>query len=202
LLGKKVKSTVYELQGGQCEVKDIRDYFFNLLKQNTAFLETLFTDYYYINPQYEKEVLELRQYAEKLSRYDEAKCVKCMLGMAKEKVKLMCKVTPQNGHIIKQYGYEGKMLHHAMRLKEFLTKYTKRLPFKECLQATDVELLKLVKRNEMYNLETALEVGKRTIEICELIVKQFEPKPVKVEVEKEMEEILLTFLEKYVDLEL
>ena len=67
------------------DLKDIRLMFDCFKKQNINFIEILFTDYHIIQSNYYKEVIELRDNAENIARYNPYRAVKCIKGMAKEK---------------------------------------------------------------------------------------------------------------------
>lgn len=103
------------------EVKDIRLYREQLMKQNINFVEVLFTEYCYINPKYEalfnKYFLENR---ELIASYDLNKTVKSISGQAE--------------HTLLQDPTDNKKLYNGFRLKYFLENYLNERPYLECIQ--------------------------------------------------------------------
>ena len=155
-LGKKMVSTTHVMENNEhCDVKDLRLYIDCFKKQNINFVEILFTDYLVLNPKYEKYLKPLLDNREEVARYDVARALNCMVGMAYEKQKAMCHPYEGLKEKIEKYGYDGKQLSHCMRSAEVMQKYMAGAPYKECLTTNYGKLLTKVKRNQMYSLEEA-----------------------------------------------
>lgn len=114
-------SKVEEFGDEKIEVKDIRLYREQLMKQNINFVEVLFTDYFYVNPKYEalfnKYFIETR---ELIASYDLNKTVKSISGQAE--------------HTLLQDPTDNKKLYNGFRLKYFLEHYLNENPYLECIQ--------------------------------------------------------------------
>lgn len=163
VLNKTPISTTHVLENNEhCDLKDARVMFQNFWKQNINFLEILFTDYVFVNPSFLAEYYDLIQMAEDIAHYDEKKALNCMCGMAQEKLHALEHPYPAVVEKIEKWGYDGKQLHHILRMEDFMDAYLKGNPFKECLVSFDVfgrDQLMKAKRNE-YSLEEARELSK------------------------------------------
>ena len=119
-----VTDTIINADDSHTEVKDIRNMFDCYKKQNVNFLETLFTKYYYLNPDYTGEWLgAIVKNREKIAHYDECRAIKAMYGNMLTKYKNMYKSMPHSAAEIEQYGYALKDYHHLMRLAQFIRRY-------------------------------------------------------------------------------
>jgi predicted nucleotidyltransferase len=113
-----------------CELKDIREMVKMWKKQNINFMEILFTDYYWINEQYEENfVREFVIYNEKIARYNPEFAIKSMAGQAL--------ATLERGKI--ENKNLGKILCNAERLHEFFHNYVQGKRYKDCLIPHDTE---------------------------------------------------------------
>ena len=76
-----------------------------------------------------------------------------------EKKKALCHPYPTLKEKIEKYGYDGKQLHHIIRLFDFITCYCLGGSYEECLhfQPHKEEMMK-AKRNE-YTLEEAVKIA-------------------------------------------
>lgn len=104
-------------------IQDIRHYKDNLLKQNINFVETLFTDYYIINPTYndlfKKYFIEPR---EKIATYNRQRTFYSVGG--------------QIVHTLNQAensNYDSKKIHNAKRLSVFLDRFLEGVEYSRCL---------------------------------------------------------------------
>lgn len=202
VFNNKPISTSIEIPEGLCDIKDIRLMAQSWRKQNINFMELLFTEYFYINPQYYdflKPVLDAR---ETIVRYNEKRAVDCLRGFVYEKYFRLFKDTPSQHEEIQKYGYAAKQLVHMERLASILELYMKRCPYEECLQVSSVD------RERWINLKTyspePLNVGmvkEKAAKILEAVEDNmrnaenyygFIPSPQNEEVDK----ILNTFIEK------
>lgn len=202
VFNNKPISTSIEIPEGLCDIKDIRLMVQSWRKQNINFMELLFTEYFYINPQYYdflKPVLDAR---ETIVRYNEKRAVDCLRGFVYEKYFRLFKDTPSQHEEIQKYGYAAKQLVHMERLASILELYMKRRPYEECLQVSPVErecwLNLKTYSPEPLRVDMVKEIAEKVIEVVEdniLNAKTyhgFTPSPQNEEVDK----ILNTFIEK------
>lgn len=126
-------SETWDFEWGQADIKDCRLMMENFLKQNTNFLEILFTDYYLINPTYEKEMEMLRDEADKIARIDECRHMRAILGMQDQKYHALRYPYPSKVGIIEKYGFDPKQLSHIIRLYDLMEKYVKGCSYKACI---------------------------------------------------------------------
>ncbi|MBQ4122284.1 nucleotidyltransferase domain-containing protein [bacterium] len=172
-LGVKPHSSVVKFDdGAQSDVKDVRLMIKNFLKQNVNFLEILFTDYFFYNHEYSGFVDFLRSNAERIAHYNPMLCVKCMCGMAKDKMAHMEHSSPATEDRIAQFGYDPKELHHIVRLRELAENYTKGMPFGECLKSNHKPYLMKIKNGD-FELAAARQIAKTEIEVLERIKQNF-----------------------------
>ncbi len=202
VLNKQPISTTHIMANNEyCDFKDARLMFQNFWKQNINFLEILFTPWVVVNGEFIEEYNELIEMAENIARYDEKRALNCMCGMAFEKLHALEHPYPTIIDKIKKYGYDGKQMHHIMRMENFMDAYTKGRTYSECLVSFDVfskEQLMKAKRNE-YSLETARETSKM---VCDRMEQRKEfylnmnPVSVNTSTKEAAEEILYSVFEK------
>lgn len=123
-----------------CEVKDVRNYFHTILKQNINFVETLFSDYVVVNPKYVDIWEAFLAMREEIAFYDPIAAMNCMVGMMRQKQIDMVSMSPGRKEAIEKYGYDVKNYHHIWRLHLFFMDYLKnygdvnnQTPYKDCL---------------------------------------------------------------------
>ena len=133
VFGRKLLSTTIELEDGLCCIKDIRSMCSSWKKQNVNFVELLFTKYFYLNFAYAEEIMALRNNAERIAHYDEAKALSCCIGMAREKYAALFKPYPSQNEVVEKYGYAAKQLHHIHRLRALMENYIDGMAYKDCL---------------------------------------------------------------------
>lgn len=198
-MGKKLVSTTHVMKNNEhCDVKDLRLYMRCFEKQNVNFVEVLFTDYFVLNPRYEKCLEPLFKMKEEVARYDVRAALNCMAGMAYEKQKAMCHPYEGLKEKLEKYGYDGKQLSHALRLEEVMNKYMAGAPYKECLTSQKGEFLTKVKRNKSYSLDDAKWMMDTTVKrMKEKKDKYFETHDlsVKTEVRKMFDEVVMQCME-------
>ena len=119
----KPVSTTIDISTGQCDIKDIRAFVPTLLKANIQFLETLGARIYWINPLYEEDFQWFIDNLESLISESKNELLKSIKGMCYEKQKALCHPYPTIKWKIDKWGYDGKQLHHIMRLKDFIDNY-------------------------------------------------------------------------------
>ena len=97
-------STTHVMENDEhCDIKDIRLMFDCYKKQNVNFVETLFTEYMWINPLYEKEINYLLLNREKVAHYCPYRAIKCMKGMVLEKRHALQHLYPNKVETIEKY---------------------------------------------------------------------------------------------------
>lgn len=116
-------STTIEISTGQCDIKDIRAFIPTLLKANIQFLEILMARSSWINPLYKQDFMWLVDNIESLIKESKNELLKSIKGMCYEKEKALCHPYPTIKWKIDKWGYDGKQLHHIMRLKDFIDNY-------------------------------------------------------------------------------
>lgn len=142
-----------------CDVKDIRLMMENFKKQNVNFLEILFTPFAIYKDDYKYLIQELRDINEELAHLNENQALRCMAGMSMEKKKALCHPYPSLIEKIEKYGYDGKQLHHIIRMNDFIKAYTSGKTFKECLTTyKDKDLLYAAKLNQ-FTVGEALDLA-------------------------------------------
>ena len=162
LNGKPVSTTHIMENDEHVDFKDIRLMFDCIKKQNVNFVEILFTPYSIINPMYADLFQPVLDAREEIARYNNYAGMNCIVGMALEKQKAMEHPYPATTDKIRVYGYDPKQLHHALRLREFMTRYMAGAPYADCLISEQREYLKDVKRG-CYSLDEARALMNVTI---------------------------------------
>lgn len=143
------------------DLKDIRVIFETFKKQNINFVEILFSKYYIVPDKYSKHWEQLRCLGEQLTHCHPSQALKAMAGLSYEKHKALCHPYPSIIDKIEKYGYDGKQLHHILRINTFMKNYIAGVPFEKCLTArTEQELIQCVeaKLNE-FPLDIAKKIA-------------------------------------------
>lgn len=146
----KPVSTTIETEWGQCDLKDIRTFFQTLLKANPAYIETLYTNYYIVDPKFTNEFYNIFKLKDKLVETLAAQFLRSMYGMMCEKQKALCHPYPTIAHKIEKWGYDGKQAHHILRLWIMMQDYfVRKLPLNACMYPTgSIEELVELKLNK------------------------------------------------------
>ena len=163
IVGRSPVSYTHERENKEhIDLKDIRTMFETFRKQNVNFVEVLFSDYYIVNPKYEEYWNQLRALAERIVHAHPSQTVKTMSGMSKEKYKALKHRYPSIEWKIDKWGYDGKQLHHIIRINDFIKRYISGMPFKVAMTPSDDirDLLIKAKLNEP-TLEKAEELAFR-----------------------------------------
>lgn len=141
LIHNKTRSYVHHYWGNgkdeHVEVKDIRNYFRTMLKQNINFVETLYATEVIVNKKYQKYWDILISLRDVLSSCNPFAAIDCIIGMMTQKMQKMFKDSPGRHGSIEKYGYDLKSFHHFMRLYFFLMDYYTNKPYMECLRGRD-----------------------------------------------------------------
>ncbi len=147
------------------DFKDIRLYMETFYKQNLNFLEILFTDYFIIPFDYYKSWNILVEHREEIARMNPYRAVKSMQGIAKEKYHAMEHRYPSKADIIDAYGYDGKQVHHLLRVDDYLDRYIKGEAYKDCLRPTSTKVPRMMdyKMLDKISLKEAREEALHTL---------------------------------------
>ena len=190
-LNRQPISTTYIRSNDEhIDLKDIRKYVEHFRKQNLNFLEILFTDYFIINPLYIDQWNRLIEAREAIAHMNMYRAVKSMKGIALEKFHAMEHPYPTKLDLIEKYGFDGKQVHHLIRVDDYLTRYINGESYMSCLKPSSnlVEHMLEYKRHEI-PLEVARKEAKEVLAHVELVADDFCAKTVDSE-DPEMRELL------------
>lgn len=134
LNSKPVSTTHVRANDEHIDLKDIRLYIQCFTKQNLNFLEILFTDYFILNPIYAEQWNRLVDAREAIAHMNPCRAVKSMKGVALEKYHAMEHPYPTKLDLIEKYGYDGKQVHHLIRVDDYLTRYINGESYNDCLK--------------------------------------------------------------------
>lgn len=144
------------------DFKDLRLMMGCFRKQNLNFVEVLFTPYRIENPLYQKQWDRLARDRELIAHYSPYSAVKTMKGIALEKYHAMEHEYPSKVEVLAKYGYDGKQLHHLIRVEEYLQRYISGEPYEDCLRSKQPEFLKDIKLQK-YPLEQARKMAQTSL---------------------------------------
>lgn len=191
VLRRKAVSTSVEVAGGLTDIKDIRVMFEMYKKANINFLETLFTNYYILNPEYATNFVPMWNRREDIAKFNLFSMRKAVFGMAKEKQNALFKEYPSQLEQIERFGYSGKQLHHILRLKEFSKDFfLKGKSFSESLVPSHKEeLIDIKTYNPQLTTSTAETMAEMTISSLQILLRD-EDKSVNIETGDFMDSVL------------
>ena len=171
---KPVSTTYIRANDEHIDLKDIRLYIETFRKQNLNFLEILFTNYFAVNPLYLEQWARLVENREAIARMNPHRAVKSMKGIAGEKFHAMEHPYPTKLDLIEKYGFDGKQVHHLLRVDDYLTRYIAGEPYVDCLKPTKglVPRMMAYKRHEI-PLEEAREEAKAVFDHVTEIADEF-----------------------------
>ena len=168
---KPVSTTHIRNNDEHIDFKDFRLYRKCFEKQNLNFLEILFTDFAIINPKYKSYWEVLRHYRENIAHYDHDRSLKSMKGVAMEKYHAFKHPYPSKLELLEKYGYDGKQLHHLVRIEEFIKRFLDGEPYADCLISKQPDYLKALKAN-MLPLKHAEELATISLKNVETMVEK------------------------------
>ena len=174
-LDRRPVSTTHILDNEEhLDAKDVRSYVSCFRKQNLNFLEILFTDYYILNPLYEAQWNRLIAAREQIAHMNPFRAVKAMKGVALEKYHAMEHRYPAKVYLIETYGYDGKQVHHLLRIEDYLRRYINGESYLACLCPSEslVPYIMKYKRQEI-PLEVARIEAAEAIERVDKIADNF-----------------------------
>lgn len=161
---KAVSTTHVRANDEHIDFKDIRLMLQTFRKQNLNFLEILFTDYKILNPTYADQWNRLIEAREAIAHYNRYAAVKAMRGVAMEKFHAMEHRYPAKEWIIEKYGYDGKQVHHLVRVEDYLGRYIAGVPYEQCLKPTeDIVPFLFDLKAQKYPLEEGREIAKHSL---------------------------------------
>lgn len=157
-----ISTTVVRSNNEHIDLKDIRVMFDTFKKQNVNFVEILFTKHFIVADKYVKFWNKLRRLGEELVHCHPSQTLKTMAGLSYEKHKALCHPYPTIKDKIDKYGYDGKQLHHIIRINEFMKNYISGMPFTDCLTSHDEQTLILMTEAKLNTipLADALKIAK------------------------------------------
>ena len=166
-------STVVIMDNNEhAEVKDIRIMFDMFKKANISYIELLFTEFKIINPEWAEFIEPLFANRELISKYYRNQSLRCIAGMAMEKRKALCHPYPNLIEKIEKYGYDGKQLHHCVRLYNFIERFVNGESLETCYKVKAPMhniLMNYKKQKDAYGNELSQE---KAIEICDYYVAE------------------------------
>lgn len=109
------------------EVHDIRKLASLLWKGNIHFIETLFSEEYYLGPElWAKRMGDILNQKDRLARMNLSYLWDACQGKFFNKFKALEKATAGTKDLFKKYGYDTKQAQHCYRCLDFLERYQKR----------------------------------------------------------------------------
>lgn len=187
---KPVSTTHIRANEEHIDLKDLRLYFQTFVKQNLNFLEILFTDYAVVNSRYEDQWDILLDNRELIAHMNPHRAVKSMKGIAMEKYHAMEHEYPSKIDIISKFGYDGKQVHHLLRVEDYLRRYIAGESYADCLRPSPQIVDKLMAyKKQMVPLDIARKEANESIERIVLMAEDFCSKN-KDEVNPKAQEIL------------
>ena len=151
------------------EVKDIRVMFDMFKKMNLSYIELLYSSYVYINPKWIDYIYNLFLYRDEIASFNRNQFLRCIAGMAMEKQKALCHPYPNLLDKIEKYGYDGKQLHHCVRLHEFITRFIQGESLAACYKSQLRDELMCYKKQKDIN---GLPLSKEdAVRLCDMYVK-------------------------------
>lgn len=166
LLGKPmVSKDLKMLDGGICQVKDLRLMIKELYKGNVNFVEILYTDYWKTPLEYMYFARELKNNADLIANRDKYNLLFMVYCMAKQKLKKMTIKTENNREKFEAFGYNPKDFFTLIRLNSFFDSYLKTDSFYIAMlsAAKDYDLFMWLKDGGLKSKE-AEEIGLECIE--------------------------------------
>ena len=178
---KPVSTTHVRANDEHTDWKDIRLYMETFRKQNLNFLEILFTPFYVVNPIYQEQWNRLLAHREEIARMNPYRAVKSMKGIALEKYHAMEHPYPTKLDLIEKHGFDGKQVHHLIRVDDYLDRYIAGEDYASCLYPREEKLPRLFayKRHQVPLAEArteAEEVLAHTVAIADAFCAEREDK--------------------------
>ena len=151
-------SKTVEYDGGQIDIKDAVSMSRIICKMNPQYMEILMTPFYLVFPG-GGYMEELRCRLPHLLMEKSPAFAKAAYGMFSEKLISSHKMTPSSEEKVRKYGYDGKHLHHALRIKLMLEDFEKTNRIVLHPPVEQIPLLMQLKKNEI-PLEQAVQLSR------------------------------------------
>lgn len=171
VLSKKMVSKTHERANKEhIELKDVRLIAQAFMKQNSAWVEILFTKYKIVNPIYEPLWDLWVEERENISRLNPYKAVSTLKGSASDNYRSLEHKYPNKVQVLEKFGgYDPKQLSHLLRIKDLLTRYINNEPYFQCLIPKEKTKILNIKVFGVESLEKARELNEKTFnEICQM----------------------------------
>lgn len=185
------------------EIKDVRLMFNCYKKQNINFIETLFTNYYILNPIYEDIFAPLMN-NENIPRYDEEATLYCVKGMIETNYRQLAGTRTQRPEIVEKFGYNPKKLDNILRLQEFAQSYINGASYLECIRSIYPEYHKKIKREKIDDIKLVYNLAENAQSSTNQLIDNYfaSHKLIKnKEVEKLLDETQYKLIKKSLELE-
>ena len=138
---------------GQVDVKDIRLMIDQWKKGASNFIELLFSDWFWINPEYYLLMSWFRENAEQIAFANVPSAVKAIGGMIEEKFHALDHPYPVQVDEVNEFGYAAKQLSHEMRLFSMLMRFGNQ-PYAQLLKPDKSDEYTLQTWNYIYDVKT------------------------------------------------
>lgn len=171
-------------------------------------MEILFTKYKIVNPTYEQYWNRLIKNNEQIARYNPVGAVKTMKGITLEKYHAMEHRYPSKVDLIDRIGYDPKQLSHLVRVREYLSRYTKGEPYAKCLITEMPAWIKAIKRTDIvkYTLPEARELAeialKQVVEMADKFSAIHKDEPVDWHVDVLLDDVQRDIMKLGIELEM
>ena len=172
-------------------------------KQNINFIETLFTNYYILNPIYEDIFASLMN-NENIPRYDEEATLYCVKGMIETNYRQLAGTRVQRPEIVEKFGYNPKKLDNILRLQEFAQSYINGASYLECIRSIYPEYHKKIKREKIDDIKLVYNLAENAQSSTNQLINNYfaSHKLIKnKEVEKLLDETQYKLIKKSLELE-
>ena len=144
-------------------------------KQNINFLEILFTPYVDVNPLLAHHYSELYAKREDIARLNPYQGLRAMVGHLMEKYHAFEHPYPSIIDKIERYGYDGKQVHHLLRVDDYLGRYIAGERYADCLRPTPAKVPRMMdyKLLDKISLEEAREEAREVLAHIDSMAEDF-----------------------------
>ena len=125
----------------QIAYKDIRLFIGELRKQNTNFVETLFTEWYIRNRKFNAQWERLVDHREEIARLNERRALQAMIGLIRTNYSRMQKLDCGE-------NYPAKIYATICRVYELINSYISGCTYSECLIPSNLDFIRRAKQGE------------------------------------------------------
>lgn len=176
--GVRYSTTLVLDNNEHIDVKDIQTMFEMFRKQNTSYLELLFTDFKIINKKYIRWWESIYLDRERIARLDPARHALALMGSAHNKFKAMTHTSPHSEEKIAKFGYDPKELCHLIRYHSELSRYiaNEGSSYKDYLLGENHDrnlYLMRVKKGIEYNADDAIALATKLDEEIKTMADNF-----------------------------